>query len=77
VTTQAKLSPARREELLMHSAAIFFGWFMLGYGLFGLKLPLFIIKLPDDKDGPWESWFEKWGPHIVASSTSKMDNGLF
>ena len=50
----------------MHSAAIFLGVLLFGWGMHGLKVALFIIRIPDENDGPFESFLDRWAPHLLA-----------
>ncbi|MEA2733378.1 MAG: hypothetical protein QOF70_7853 [Acetobacteraceae bacterium] len=50
----------------LHSTAIFFGFLIFVWGVHSLKLPLLIIRIPNDEDGPWESFLDRWARHFVA-----------
>jgi hypothetical protein len=51
----------------MHSVAIFFGVLIFGLGLHCFALPLLIIWMPDDLDGPGESFWDRWAAYLVAA----------
>jgi hypothetical protein len=51
----------------MHSAGIFFGVLIFGWGISGLKLFAFIITKPEENDSAWNDFWDRWVPHLIAA----------
>ena len=51
----------------MHSAAIFFGVLIFGWGIDGLKLFAFIVTIPKKNEGAWDGFWDRWLPHLIAA----------
>lgn len=60
----------------MHSTSIFVGWMAFGWGLFGLKLPLFVVNVSRRADELREPFGDRWAVRLVAAAMLPVSIGL-
>ena len=60
----------------MHSLAIFIGTLVFGWGMTGLEMAVFMVKLCMGDKGPWVSFWDRWTPLIVVLIMLPVPLGL-